>query len=458
MQYVARPHQVKAVYDIVTHLRTGSTKPVLAVLPTAAGKSWVIADLIQKMGDPATIVFQPTQELLKQNFKKYTGPELQGKASLYSASVGKKNIGHVTYATPGSVKNIADKFQHVKLVIIDEAHLGTTPRKMGKVTKQTMMAKFIKALPKGVQVIGLTATPLVLKNSSNDSGYFSQLKIITRVRPKFWSKIIHVTQVAELYKNGYLTPLRFTTYDFGMRKGKVKGSDFDLDDVAENNEKKNVIPFTIGLIKKAIKRGKKKILVFTPTVGEAYQLKKAIPHLEVVAADTKKKDRKRIIEEFVEGDLKVIANYGTLTTGFDAPEIDLIVCLRPTQSYAIWYQLIGRGIRIAEGKDLCDVVDLSGNYKVFGDPKDLIFEECGDVNGWGMFVNDYLISGIPIGQKIHKKYLDISKKRITFGKYKGMLFTEVPTSYLEWVAGNFDLSTGWARENVKKPLKRLGII
>lgn len=458
MQYVARPHQRRAVDDIVAYLKTGNTKPVLAVLPTAAGKSWVIADLIKQMNDISTIVLQPSQELLKQNYKKYTGPEIQGEASLYSASVGKKNVGNVTYATPGSIKNVASKFKNVKLVIIDEAHLGTTPRKTGKVTKQSMMTKFIKALPKHVQVVGLTATPLVLKNYSNNSGYFPQLNIITRISPKFWSKIIHVTQVSELYENGYLTPLRFTTFDFGMRDAKVSGSDFNLEAVADINKKKKVIPFTIKLIKESIKRGKKKILVFTPTVGEAYELKEAIPELEVVAADTKKGAREDIIERFVEGDLKIIANYGTLTTGFDAPEIDLIICLRPTQSYAIWYQLIGRGIRIADGKELCDVIDLSGNFKQFGDPKDLTFEEVEDIGGWGMFVKDHLLSGIPIGQKIHKKYLDISKKRLTFGKYKGMLFTEVPTSYLKWIAENFDLTSKWSRENIKKPLKRLGII
>ena len=448
MKYIARPYQKKAVYDIMDYLDK-KNKPAIAVLPTGAGKSWIIADLISKLGNPTTLVLQPTQELLKQNYVKYTGPAIKGQASLYSASVGVKEVGHITYATPGSLKNDADKFKHVKFVIIDEAHLGTG--------SLSMIDKFIQGLGKDVKVIGLTATPIGLKSYSNVAGYFSQLNILTRIRPRFWQDIIHVTQVGELYEQGYLCPLRFTTFNFNMRSAKTKGSDFDLEEVSRIAQEYGVIEYTIKLIKESLKRGKKKILVFTPTVGDAYKIQEEIPELKVVSSKTKKNDRKQIVEDFVEGDLRIIANYGTLTTGFDAPNIDLIICLRPTQSYAIWYQLIGRGIRIAEGKKLCDVIDLSGNYKVFGDPKDLVFEDHPGY-GWGMFVKGYLLSGIPIGQKIHKKNLDISEKKITFGKYKGMAFKDIPTSYLEWIRDNLDLTKPWAKKNIVKPLKTLGVI
>lgn len=447
MSYIARPYQEKAVQDIIAHLNTKDPKPGLAVLPTGSGKSWIIADLIDKLGNPNTLVLQPQKELLEQNYDKYM--KVGGTASLYSASVGVKEVGGVTYATPGSLKNDADKFSHVELIIIDEAHLGTGT--------DSMVSRFIKGLKKDVKIIGLTATPIKLKNYSSLAGYFSQLRMLVRMRPRFWSKIIHVTQVGTLYEQDYLCPLRFTTFEFGMRQVKTKGSDFDMEAVSKVAQEQGAVDFAIKLIKTSIERGKKKILVFTPTVGDAYMIQEAIPELEVVSSKTKKSDRTRIIDGFVNGDLKVIANYGTLTTGFDAPEIDLIICLRPTQSYAIWYQLIGRGIRIFPGKEVCDVVDLSGNFKMFGDPKDLIFEDHPD-HGWGMFVKNYLLSGVPIGQKIHVKNLRISEKKLTFGKYKGIAFKDVPTNYLEWVRDNFDLSTRWAKENVVKPLKQLGII
>lgn len=449
MSFTPRVYQAKARVDAINYLKSGYKGPGLLVLPTGAGKSWIIADLIQHLGDPPTLVIQPSEELLTQNFKKYTGNELKGQASLYSASVDTKEIGNVTYATPGSIKNEASSFSHIELIIIDEAHLGTG--ELG------MIDKFIKNLPQKVKVLGLTATPIKLKSYSNTAGYYAQLRMLIDLSPKFWKKIIHVTQVAEVYEGGYLSPLRFTTYNFGMRNADKKGSDFNLKSSSDTLMKNKAIPFAIKILKESLKRGKKKILVFTPTVDDAYKLQEAIPKIEVVSTKTKKKDRKEIIKKFVYGDLEIVANYGTLTTGFDAPDIDLILVLRATESYAVWYQMVGRGMRIAEGKELCDIIDFGGNYKTLGDPKDLVIENHPGL-GWGMFVKKYLITNIPLGQRILKKNLDIRKKRITFGKNKGMMFKDIPTSYLEWVRDNFDLNTKWAKKHIYKELKILGIL
>lgn len=443
--YNLREYQQEAVTDIINYFKK-ETKPGIAILPTAAGKSLIIAELIKQMGDPPSLVLQPSKELLEQNYEKYI--KQGGEASLYSASVGVKEIDHITYATPGSIAKIPEEFSHIRFVIIDECHLGTG--------EGSMIDKFVSSLDPSVKVIGLTATPIKLKNYSTFAGNFSQLNILTRMRPKFFSKFAHVTQIQTLYEENFLTPLRYTTYNFDRSALKIRGSDFDDNSASKALQEQGMIDFAINLIRESLKRGKKKILVFTPTVADSYALQKDIPGLEVVSSQTKKKERTAIVDGFKSGRIKVVSNYGTLTTGFDAPELDLIIMLRPTQSYALYYQMLGRGIRIAPGKTVCDVVDLSGNYKVFGDIKDMVIENY-EGYGWGMFVKDHLITGIPIGQKINKNEIGIQNEKITFGKYKGMKYSEIPTNYWEWMAKNFDLTSDFSKKKIVPALKALGI-
>ncbi len=438
-----RDYQNEAVENAILALKNKKYRPSLIVIPTAGGKSFVIAELIRRLGDPPTLVLQPNVELLSQNYNKFK--LLGGEASLYSASVNSREISNVTYATIGSIKNDFANFQHIKYVIIDEAHLGTD--------SQSMIVNFIKNLDPSVKVLGLTATPLKLKSYKIDGYYYSQLNILTRMRPKFWKDIIHVTQIKQLYEQKWLCPLRFTAFDFGLRKVSTSGSDYDMKKVSKLLIDKGVISFTANLIKTSIAKGKKKILVFAPTVEDCYLIKKLIPELEIISAKTPKEERKVIVNNFVNGDLKVVANYGTLTTGFDAPTIDLIIMVRPTQSYFLYYQMVGRGMRIALNKLLCDIIDLSGNYAEFGDPKDLIIEDH-PIEGWCLFVNDMLISGTPFGQKIPKDGLG---EKVTFGKYKGQLYKDVPPSYWQYLKANIDLTTSWAKKHIVKPLNKLGI-
>ena len=150
-----RDYQEKAVDAAMDYINSNYNSPAIIVAPTGAGKSWEIAGIAMKYDKPI-LVLQPSVELLKQNYDKFL--LMGGKASIFSASANEKNIGHVTYATIGSIKNKISEFKKigVDLVIIDECHHGISPE------VSSMFSKFIKALnPK--KVIGLTATPFRLK-------------------------------------------------------------------------------------------------------------------------------------------------------------------------------------------------------------------------------------------------------------------------------------------------------
>jgi DNA repair protein RadD len=80
-----------------------------------------------------------------------------------------------------------------------------------------------------------------------------------------------------------------------------------------------------------------------------------------VFGDTSSEARANILSSFKEGAIKYLVNVNVLTTGFDAPNIDGVVLLRPTASPGLLYQMVGRGFRINEGKEDCLVLDYGNN-------------------------------------------------------------------------------------------------
>ena len=90
-----------------------------------------------------------------------------------------------------------------------------------------------------------------------------------------------------------------------------------------------------------------------------------------MSGTTPVKERAQILSNFKSGNIKVVANVGVLTTGFDHPELDTIVMARPTMSLALWYQIVGRAIRPHPQKKESWIADLCGNIQRFGRVEDL---------------------------------------------------------------------------------------
>jgi DNA repair protein RadD len=77
------------------------------------------------------------------------------------------------------------------------------------------------------------------------------------------------------------------------------------------------------------------------------------------------------LSDFKAGSLRYLVNVNVLTMGFDAPNIDCVAMVRPTLSPGLYYQMVGRGFRLAEGKENCLVLDFGGNVLRHG-PVDAI--------------------------------------------------------------------------------------
>ena len=106
-------------------------------------------------------------------------------------------------------------------------------------------------------------------------------------------------------------------------------------------------------------------LVFCSGVAHARHVRDAIRghgvSCETVTGDTPGPERDGILAAFKAGRLRCVTNANVLTTGFDAPGTDLIALLRPTKSVGLYVQMVGRGTRLAEGKEDCLVLDFAGN-------------------------------------------------------------------------------------------------
>lgn len=344
-----------------------------------SGKSLVIADIASRLEGPL-LVFQPSKEILQQNFAKLQSYGIFD-CGCYSASVGCKDINRITFATIGSVMNHMSDFDCFKNIIIDECHYVNS--------KAGQYKEFIEA--KNRQVVGLTATPYRLDRAEGGS----ILKFLTRVRPRIFSKVIYCCQIGELLSKGYLADLHYydlTTLDLRRVRSNSTGSDYDERSLLAEYERSGFYDKLSNTVVKVLqpKSGipRKGVLVFTAFTREARQLVDKLQSLGVNAAivtgETPKKEREAILEGFKRREINVVANVGVLTTGFDYPALDTVVLARPTKSLGLYYQMVGRAIRPFEGKDGW-IVDLSGNYSRFGNVADLFISRPPGTTKWAVY-------------------------------------------------------------------------
>ena len=362
MEYILRYYQKEAVAAAVDYLQDKKANyPVILVLPTGSGKSLIIANIVKELNEPV-LIFQPTKEILQQNLNKYLS--YGGEATIFSASFNSKKISPVTFATIHSAIKNPDIFKVFKHIIIDECHYVNA--------KQGMYKKFLDNI--GHKIIGLTATPFRLANNS----YGSVLRFLTRTRPKIFQKVIHITQLYDLFNFYYLAKLEYKQIiGFDSSELAVNSTGGDFTDYSVQRYYK-MINFRAQLHEEVSKQMKKRknVLVFTRFVEEAeYLVDKLGQGAAIVTAQTPAKERDRIIEDFRNGKIKVVANVGILTIGFDYPELETVILARPTMSLALYYQMIGRCMRPYPKKSYSLVVDMCGNFERFGKIEDLHFTE-----------------------------------------------------------------------------------
>lgn len=370
--YTLRPYQTDSVKAVIHYFRQHAT-PAVIVLPTGAGKSLVIAELA-RLAKGRVLVLAHVKELVEQNHAKYEGYGLKG--AIFSAGLGRKETDQqVVFASVQSVVRNLDAFKNqFSLLVIDECH--RVPDE--KSSSYQKVITHLLELNAGMKVLGLTATPYRL-----GMGWIYQYHTRGLVRseePRFFRDCIFELPIRYLLDEGFLTPARLIdapvlSYDFSQLKpantGRYKESDLDL--VIEQS--KRATPQIVAQIIQ-LAADKQGVMVFAATVRHAQEILSLLPESEsdIVIGDTPSPERDTIIQRFKQRELKFLVNVSVLTTGFDAPHVDLIAILRPTESVSLYQQIVGRGLRLSPGKTECLVLDYAGNtYDLYqpevGDPK-----------------------------------------------------------------------------------------
>lgn len=348
----------------------GESEIPLIVAPTGSGKSIIIAELTRLLFDtwpeahPRTLVLVPSKELAEQNADKLA-TLLPQHISLgyYSASLGRKMpTADVIVATIGSIYQDAHLLGNIKAVIIDEAHL-VNPNGSDAGRYRKLLTDLAKTC--NFRAVGLTATPF------RGNGVW-----LTDGEAPLFTGIAATITVQELLDAGYLAPLvrpsdvlatRIDTSDI-----KTTSGDYNLGDLAERVD--TYLPAS-ALESASIAADRKKWIAFLPTVAGAQHFVDCLGavgiHAALVCGETPAKERAAMIDAFRAGRLRCLVTVLALATGFDVPDVDCILWLRPTISPVLYVQGAGRGMRIADGKTDCLWLDFSDTTERMG-PVDTI--------------------------------------------------------------------------------------
>lgn len=355
-----RDYQQDCINALWGSLCNAKTTHPLAVLPTGAGKSLIIAALIKKaVTIPYTkvIILAHRKELLEQNFEKLQSLTNlpRSKIGLYCASLNKKTVKDVTFTSIQSASRKPEQFGKQNLILIDEAHLVPFG-------KMTIYRKFLNAMfAKNPQVrcVGFTATP-----------YRTASGLLTEGENALFNTIAYEIGIKQLIEEGYLSPLiskKALSGEIDTSKIKINAGEFAIEEVA--SKIMEILPTAIPQILE-LGQDRRSWLIFLPNVNSALaatsMLKKAGVAVECVYGSLPNNERNRIIDSYKTGRLRAICSVDVLTTGFDAPSTDLVALLRPTKSPGLYCQLVGRGSRLALNKKDCLVLDFGGNIERFG--------------------------------------------------------------------------------------------
>lgn len=432
--FTPRFYQQDAFEKAKEYINSNSKETNIIVAPVGSGKSLVIALIADYVKDKDILVLQPSKELLEQNYEKYVS--FGGEASIYSASMGVKELGRVTFAT---IKSIEKEKISPFLVIIDEAHLQS---KNGSV-----LSTFITRVG-AEKVIGLTATPVELRS---DGFYGSHLVMMNRSKKNFFNKILHVTNVKTVVEAGFWAKLIYNskTADTSMLKENSTGNDYTDISLRKYYEANSLEKRVLDEVSQLRQNGRKSILIFVPSISEAEILQKKIKGSYSVHSKTNKKERDIVVKAFKKQDIDVVITVEALLTGFDHPLLDTIINCRPTASFAMHYQMLGRGVRPHKDKESCLIIDYSGNVLKFGKLEDVEFKE--EEGRWGLFsVNNQITTGVVYKAK---KTFD---GKIWFGKHAGKMVTEIPIGYCNWLLENFEPKKENELELIKIIKDRIG--
>lgn len=366
-----RYYQQDAINSVFQYFENGNTGNPLIAMPTGTGKSHVIGGLIKQAMDiwprQRFIMATHVKELVSQNTSKLIAQWPIAPVGIHSAGLNQKDTAHpIIFGSIASMINGVALFGHRDILIIDEAHLVSP-------NENTMYRKFITQLlainPK-LKVLGLTATPYRLgQGLLIKDGLFTDTCF----------DITGIEAFNKLIDEGYLCPIisKPTMTVLDVSKVGIAQGDFKQDALQKAVDIQSI---TYAALTEACEAGydRKSWLCFASGIDHAVHIADMLNSFGIPSAAVHSKmpehERDSLIDSYQKNEFRCLVNYKMLTTGFDKPDIDMIIDLYPTTSPGLHVQKYGRGTRpsVETNKRNCLIMDFGTNTARLGpinDPK-----------------------------------------------------------------------------------------
>jgi superfamily II DNA or RNA helicase len=245
-------------------------------------------------------------------------------------------------------------YDSARLVIVDEAH-----KSLAHTYKKAI--EFVSEMP-NCRLLGLTATPgrsnyIDGDNQNQELAEFFGIDIVS-ITDEFGNKLNNPLEFLQNSNPQVLAQIDFQELDFSIDLTQFYTQEqiHKIQKREDLNEKElnrfAVDPHRNKLIINAISNSIEKnesTLVFACTTDHCLILQRLLKlhgiNAEVILGTTENGARSKYINDFKRGSLKVLINYGVLSTGFDAPNLNTLIVARPTKSIVLYSQIVGRALR-----------------------------------------------------------------------------------------------------------------
>jgi hypothetical protein len=327
-----RPYQEEAVASVYEHLRTRDDNPCV-VIPTGGGKTPVMATICRdavKNWQGRVLILAHVKELLEQSAEKLQQVCPEVKFGIYSAGLKKRETkAPVIVAGIQSIYKRACELGPVDLILVDEAH-------MIAVEGEGMYRQFLadaRVVCPHLRIVGFTATPFRLKSG------------LICTPDHFLNHVCYEVGVRELIVHGYLSPLitKAGRDKVDTSNLQVRGGEFVAGLLESLMDEPQLVE---AACRETMQHAgdRKSVLIFASGVRHGQHVVETLKKQHgvecgFVTGETLTTARDLLLERFKSGELRFLCNVNVLTTGFDAPNVDCVVLLRPTMSPGLYYQM-----------------------------------------------------------------------------------------------------------------------
>jgi DNA repair protein RadD len=346
-----RPYQGDAIAKVEGTIEQGIRRMVL-LAPTGAGKTLIASSIVENLHNQSRpVIFTvPALELIDQTLEKFHA------AGVNDVGIIQANHWQTDSSRPIQIASVQTLMRRrippADLVFIDETHRWFDFYRRWMLDPQWS----------NVPCIGLSATPW------------------TKGLGAYYQQLIIAATTQDLIDQGYLSKFKvFAPAHPDLEGVRTLAGDYQEDELAVAMNRR---PLIANIVETWLKHGVgRPTLCFAVNRAHAEHIQQMFLEAGVPAGyidcETKAEERKQIRSKFASGEYQVVCNVGVLTTGVDW-DVRCIILARPTKSEILFVQIIGRGLRIAEGKDYCLILDHSDTTSRLGFVTDIHHDELND--------------------------------------------------------------------------------